>query len=91
LALALTNTLNIFTILGIIMLIGLVCKMQLCWSIIPTSDEQQANRFELLIQTNHARLRPILMTTIAWFWYVPNCTSFWSRSRMEKRTGLGNY
>jgi hypothetical protein len=30
------------------MLIGLVCKMQLCWSIIPTSDEQQANRFELL-------------------------------------------
>jgi HAE1 family hydrophobic/amphiphilic exporter-1 len=40
LALALTNnTLNIFTILEVIMLIGLVCKMRLCLWITPISEE----------------------------------------------------
>jgi HAE1 family hydrophobic/amphiphilic exporter-1 len=67
LALAITNnTLNIFTILGIIMLIGLVCKNAI---MIVDFTNQRIKAGETvrnaLLQANHARLRPILMTTIA--------------------------
>ena len=67
LALALTNnSLNIFTILGIIMLIGLVCKNAIML-VDYTNQRRAAGEFirTALIQANHARLRPILMTTIA--------------------------
>jgi len=67
LALALTNnSLNIFTILGIIMLIGLVCKNAIML-VDFTNHRKEAGEstFKALIQANHARLRPILMTTIA--------------------------
>ncbi|SCY26645.1 efflux RND transporter permease subunit [Flavobacterium caeni] len=66
-ALALTNnTLNIFTILGIIMLIGLVCKNAILL-VDFTNHRKEAGEstYNALIQANHARLRPILMTTIA--------------------------
>ena len=67
LALALTNkTLNIFTILGIIMLIGLVCKNAIM--LVDYTNQRRAageSVRKALIQANHARLRPILMTTIA--------------------------
>lgn len=67
LALALTNnTLNIFTILGIIMLIGLVCKNAIM--LVDYTNQRRAageSIRDALIQANHARLRPILMTTIA--------------------------
>ncbi|MBO9204231.1 MULTISPECIES: efflux RND transporter permease subunit [Niastella] len=67
LALGLTNnSLNIFTILGIIMLIGLVCKNAIM--IVDFTNHRKAageSTFTALIQANHARLRPILMTTIA--------------------------
>lgn len=67
LALALTNnTLNIFTILGIIMLIGLVCKNAIM--IVDFTNQRRAAGESVrnaLLQANHARLRPILMTTIA--------------------------
>jgi HAE1 family hydrophobic/amphiphilic exporter-1 len=67
LALALTNnSLNIFTILGIIMLIGLVCKNAIM--LVDFTNHRKAageSTFKALIQANHARLRPILMTTIA--------------------------
>ncbi len=66
-ALALTNnTLNIFTILGIIMLIGLVCKNAIL--LVDFANHRKAegeSTNSALIQANHARLRPILMTTIA--------------------------
>jgi hydrophobe/amphiphile efflux-1 (HAE1) family protein len=66
-ALALTNnTLNIFTILGIIMLIGLVCKNAIM--LVDYTNQRRAAGESIrtaLIQANHARLRPILMTTIA--------------------------
>ncbi|MDV6167464.1 efflux RND transporter permease subunit [Flavobacterium sp. DG1-102-2] len=67
LALALTNnTLNIFTILGVIMLIGLVCKNAiLLVDFTNHRKEQGESTFNALVQANHARLRPILMTTIA--------------------------
>lgn len=67
LALALTNnSLNIFTILGIIMLIGLVCKNAIML-VDYTNQRRKAGESirAALIQANHARLRPILMTTIA--------------------------
>ena len=65
--LALTNnTLNVFTILGMIMLIGLVCKNAiLLVDFANHRREAGESTYTALIQANHARLRPILMTTIA--------------------------
>jgi HAE1 family hydrophobic/amphiphilic exporter-1 len=67
LALALTNNnLGIFTILGLIMLIGLVAKNAII--LVDFTNQMKAegkSTREALILANHARLRPILMTTIA--------------------------
>ena len=65
--LALTNqSLNIFTILGIIMLIGLVAKNDILLVDFANHRKDEGdNTFDALIKANHARLRPILMTTIA--------------------------
>lgn len=67
LALALTNnSLNIFTILGVIMLIGLVCKNAILLVDFANHRKSEGeSTYNALIQANHARLRPILMTTIA--------------------------
>lgn len=67
LALALTNnSLNVFTILGIIMLIGLVCKNAILLVDFANHRKEAGETTRMaLIQANHARLRPILMTTIA--------------------------
>ncbi|GAA3914562.1 MMPL family transporter [Chitinophaga oryziterrae] len=67
LALALTNnTLNIFSLLGMIMLIGLVAKNAIILvDFTNQMKEQGMSTNEALIHANHARLRPILMTTIA--------------------------
>lgn len=65
--LALTNqSLNIFTILGMIMLIGLVAKNAIL--LVDFANHRKAQgetTFNALVQANHARIRPILMTTIA--------------------------
>jgi HAE1 family hydrophobic/amphiphilic exporter-1 len=67
LALALTNnSLNIFTILGLIMLIGLVAKNAII--LVDFTNQRKAEgatTYQALIDANRARLRPILMTTIA--------------------------
>ncbi|MCX2453188.1 efflux RND transporter permease subunit [Pedobacter sp. PLR] len=67
LALAITNnSLGIFTILGLIMLIGLVAKNAII--LVDFTNQMKAegkSTHEALILANHARLRPILMTTIA--------------------------
>ncbi|HYH13594.1 MAG TPA: efflux RND transporter permease subunit, partial [Flavisolibacter sp.] len=67
LALALTNnSLNLFTILGLIMLIGLVAKNAIM--LVDFTNQRKAegaSTYQALIDANHARLRPILMTTIA--------------------------
>ena len=67
LALALSNnSLNIFTILGMIMLIGSGGKNAIILvDFTNQSKAEGARTFEALIEANHARLRPILMTTIA--------------------------
>lgn len=65
--LALTdNSINIFTILGMIMLIGLVAKNAIL--LVDFTNQRRAageTTFNALVQANHARLRPILMTTLA--------------------------
>ncbi len=67
LALALSNSsLNIFTILGMIMLIGLVAKNAII--LVDFTNQLRAEGKsvrESLVLANRARLRPILMTTIA--------------------------
>jgi len=67
LALALTNnTLNIFSILGVIMLIGLVAKNAIMLvDFANQMKEQGKSTHDALMHANKARLRPILMTTIA--------------------------
>lgn len=67
LALAITNnSLNIFTILGMIMLIGLVAKNAIILVDFTNQLKAQGHSTrESLILANQARLRPILMTTIA--------------------------
>ncbi len=68
LALALTmNSLNIFSILGIIMLIGLVGKNAIL--LVDRTNqrkmEEGVSTFEALIEAGESRIRPILMTTTA--------------------------
>jgi len=67
LALALTNNaLGIFTMLGFIMLMGLVAKNAIILVDFTNQMKKQGKTtHEALILANHARLRPILMTTIA--------------------------
>lgn len=67
LALALTNNnLNIFTMLGMIMLIGLVAKNAIILVDFTNHLRKEGKTtHEALVLANHVRLRPILMTTIA--------------------------
>lgn len=88
-ALALTdNSINIFTILGMIMLIGLVAKNAIM--IVDFTNhrkEEGESTYDALIQANHARLRPILMTTIAMvFGMIP--IAFASGAAAEMNNGL---
>ncbi|MEZ7526196.1 efflux RND transporter permease subunit [Cloacibacterium normanense] len=60
------NSLNISTMMGMIMLIGLVAKNAIL--LVDFTNMRKAageSTHDALIQANHARLRPILMTTIA--------------------------
>jgi HAE1 family hydrophobic/amphiphilic exporter-1 len=67
LALALTmQSLNIFSILGIIMLVGLVAKNAILLVDYTNHLKEQGYKVkEALIESGRTRLRPILMTTIA--------------------------
>ncbi len=68
LALALTmKSLSIFSILGIIMLVGLVGKnaILLVDRTNQTRAEQKLSVYDALIEAGHTRLRPIMMTTVA--------------------------
>ncbi len=68
LALALTmNSLNIFSILGIIMLVGLVGKnaILLVDRANQKKREENLSTFDALIEAGESRIRPIMMTTTA--------------------------
>lgn len=87
--LALTNnSINIFTILGMIMLIGLVAKNAiLLVDFANHSKEKGESTYNALIEANHARLRPIMMTTIAMvFGMLPIATA--SGAGAEMNNGL---
>jgi len=89
--LALTNnSINIFTILGMIMLIGLVAKNAiLLVDFANHSKERGASTFDALIDANHARLRPILMTTIAMvFGMLPIATATGAAAEMNNGLAL---
>ena len=60
------STLNIFSIIGIIMLMGLVTKNAiLLIDFIKKAMERGDNRYDAIIAAGKTRLRPILMTTSA--------------------------
>ena len=68
LALGLTlNSLSIFSIIGLIVLIGLVAKNAILLVDFTNHirQEQNMNTFDALIEAGKERLRPILMTTFA--------------------------
>ena len=90
LALALAKqTLNIFSILGIIVLIGLVAKNAiLVVDFANQAKESGSNTRDALIEATKARLRPILMTTIALvFGVLPIALA--SGAGAEWKNGLG--
>ncbi|MDR1201783.1 MAG: efflux RND transporter permease subunit [Tannerellaceae bacterium] len=67
LALSLTmESLNVFTILGLLMLIGLVAKNAIL--VVDFTNQMKAGGMELkaaLLEATHKRFRPIIMTTLA--------------------------
>ncbi|HXG00886.1 MAG TPA: efflux RND transporter permease subunit, partial [Bacteroidota bacterium] len=89
-ALALTmNSLSIFSILGIIMLVGLVGKNAIL--LVDRANQMRAERalsaYEALLEAGQTRLRPILMTTVAMvFGMLPIALS--TEAGAEWKTGL---
>src|SRR5690606_19361132 len=67
LALLITNdTLNMMSMIGVIMLMGLVTKNAIL--LVDTANERRAagrDRFTALVEAGQVRLRPIMMTTLA--------------------------
>jgi HAE1 family hydrophobic/amphiphilic exporter-1 len=64
--LAFRSTLNMFSIIGIVMLMGLVTKNAILLIDFAIRAQQQGmERTQALLQAAHVRLRPILMTTLA--------------------------
>ena len=89
LALAFThNTINVFSILGIIMMVGLVAKNAIL--IVDRTNEKRAEGesiYDALIDAGKMRIRPIFMTTLAMvFGMLPIATA--SGAGAEWKNGL---
>lgn len=91
LGLALTaKTISIYSMLGMIMLIGLVAKNAIL--IVDRANQMKADKnmstFDALIEAGQARLRPILMTTVAMVvGMLPIAVS--TSAGSEAKSGLG--
>lgn len=84
------NSINVFTILGMIMLIGLVAKNAIL--LVDFADMRKragTSVNQAVIDANHARLRPILMTTIAMiFGMIPIATQTGAASEVNNGLAL---
>ncbi|MFD2451084.1 efflux RND transporter permease subunit [Ideonella paludis] len=83
------STLNMFSIIGVVMLMGLVTKNAiLLLDFAIRLREQGVERTSALLQAAHVRLRPILMTTLAMvFGMVP--LAFALTEGSEQRAPMG--
>ncbi|MBC3907071.1 efflux RND transporter permease subunit [Undibacterium umbellatum] len=83
------STLNMFSIIGFIMLMGLVTKNAiLLVDFANQARKEGMNRMEALLEAAHVRLRPILMTTLAMvFGMVP--LAFALSEGSEQRAPMG--
>ena len=83
------STLNIFSIIGFIMLMGLVTKNAIVLVDFANQTRKQGlERTEALLEAAHVRLRPILMTTLAMvFGMVP--LAFALSEGSEQRAPMG--
>ncbi|MDO8178198.1 MAG: efflux RND transporter permease subunit [Undibacterium sp.] len=83
------STLNIFSIIGFIMLMGLVTKNAILLVDFANQTRKQGfERTEALLEAAHVRLRPILMTTLAMvFGMVP--LAFALTEGSEQRAPMG--
>jgi hydrophobic/amphiphilic exporter-1 (mainly G- bacteria), HAE1 family len=83
------STLNLFSIIGFIMLMGLVTKNAiLLVDFANQARKAGAERAEALLEAAHVRLRPILMTTLAMvFGMVP--LAFGMAEGSEQRAPMG--
>jgi HAE1 family hydrophobic/amphiphilic exporter-1 len=83
------STLNMFSIIGVVMLMGLVTKNAiLLVDFAIRSREQGMQRTQALLHAAHVRLRPILMTTLAMiFGMVP--LAFALSEGSEQRAPMG--
>jgi HAE1 family hydrophobic/amphiphilic exporter-1 len=83
------STLNLFSIIGFIMLMGLVTKNAiLLVDFANQARKSGADRMEALLEAAHVRLRPILMTTLAMvFGMVP--LAFGLAEGSEQRAPMG--
>jgi HAE1 family hydrophobic/amphiphilic exporter-1 len=83
------STLNMFSIIGFIMLMGLVTKNAiLLVDFANQARKAGANRMDALLEAAHVRLRPILMTTLAMvFGMVP--LAFGMSEGSEQRAPMG--
>ncbi|WP_151448470.1 efflux RND transporter permease subunit [Lacisediminimonas profundi] len=83
------STLNMFSIIGFIMLMGLVTKNAIL--LVDYANQARkagSTRFEALLEAAHVRLRPILMTTLAMvFGMVP--LAFGMSEGSEQRAPMG--
>ena len=59
------QSLNIFSLLGVLVLFAVVKKTRSCRSTTQTDSAPPASRREAILAANRDRLRPILMTTVA--------------------------
>ena len=83
------STLNIFSVIGVVMLMGLVTKNAILLVDFANHGQQQGlGQFKALMEAGQVRLRPILMTTLAMiFGMLPMAIGLGEGSEMQAPMG----